>query len=149
MIDPSGEFAWLFGGSVSGTAALPYGVGGTVGSATFIGIGEEGIFWGTLIFAAGGGAIGTPGASLTFDIAFSNAERPEDLAGPYWEMGGSVGWGTPVPGFGYISSGATFAWNNKTGVWIATPFSWGAGTQGPEVHLYRGTAAIWEGDYIW
>ncbi|MFX0066909.1 MAG: RHS repeat-associated core domain-containing protein, partial [Candidatus Hermodarchaeota archaeon] len=146
--DLTGEYTVLIGGSVTGTLALPYGVGGTFGSATFIGVGDEGVFWGTLIFVAFGLSVGSPGGALTFDVAFSNAERPEDLEGPYTELGGSFGMGAPVPGFGYFSAGASFAWNDETGVWIFTPISWGVGGQGPEIHGYRGIAKVWEAGYI-
>ena len=133
--DPAGEFAWLIGLSGSANVNLhPFlgGVGGTYGRSMFIGIGEEGIFWGVLEFYAWGyaGGPGFGGASLTIDVAVSNVERPEEFEGQYKEFGGSA-W-TPYGVFG-----GSFAYS-PSGTWIATPFSWGIGTPGFEFHAYGG-----------
>ena len=120
-------------------------MGETAGAGFFIGISDDGdLFWGEYIFAAGGLSQGTGlGLAFTFDIAFSNANSVEDLAGPYWEIGGSIGWPNA------LSTGASFGWNDETGVWVATPFSWGIGTPGFEWHVYGGAMGAVEGESIW
>jgi hypothetical protein len=78
---------------ISGTAALWAGVGGQIG----FGYAWDDHGQGRLYFyAGGGGAIGTPGFSVTGQFSESNAPKVDDLAG--WFANISVGGGAGLDG---------------------------------------------------
>ena len=118
-------------------------VGFTGGVGAAFGYGkEDGWFIGSVYWAASGVANGL-GLTATADYAWSNAQKLQDLAGNFIEVGGSVT-GGPLGPFLRGSVGGSISRGIGTDIYLAT-FSIGGGiTEGREVHGFVGRSWVAE-----
>ena len=139
--DPSGKWAVLgqgFGGGFGTTVSAQLGfLGGSKSTMFFYGV-EEGtynVFWGVVEFKSYGGVLPLGiGANAMFTVGWSeNAQRPEDLAGPFYESGASGG-------VGYVG-GYSYAWSPRTGTEIEFS-SVGVGLSSPSYHVFEGSGEL-------
>jgi RHS repeat-associated protein len=119
------------------------GVGGEGGAGIAFGHGEDGWFFGSLQYLAGGGGItnGTGGA-LNFNFGISpDAQKLDDLAGGYTQYGGSAVIPAPIGSifFGMSVGGSLSVGDNGVKTWTVSAgpayWSWMTGWEG---HVYRG-----------
>lgn len=106
---------------------------------------DKGWSFGTMMYGAGGnGLASSSGGSLTMNVGYSpNAQRANDLAGRYLEVGGSVAGGVP-PGIGGVffnlTGGFSYArGDNGVELWTG---SLGTGSRGVEAHVYSGYTSV-------
>jgi len=130
-------------------AQIDIGIGGSAGLACVFGKGNDGYFFGTMYWAAGGISLSNgSGYSAGATFGFSpNAQRLQDLSGNYTEFGGSVTVKAPV---GSMFLGATVGFSYSRGdngidLYSVTAgpgyWTWVTGFEG---HVYRGRAWVEE-----
>ena len=95
--------------------------------------------------SAGGGVTGgSPGISITAYQSVTNAPSINNLSGPGYQIGGSVG----VPAFGVpFAAGGDFNIipdNNGTSTYLGMTTNVGFGTPGREFHVEWGQTATWD-----
>jgi RHS repeat-associated protein len=121
------------------------GVEGNYSAGIAFGHGKEGFFFGAVYsLAAGGGFTTGSGVSLTANLGYSNAQKLDDLAGSYTEVGGSVVIPTSSPFFAQSIGGSVqTSDDNRVKTWtVSWGPAWWTWKNAWEGHAFKGTASV-------